>query len=240
VEAQSEESEEGKQELFNRMAKHLRFSAMNPGYILMMVSEHPRIISAGLQGKALRESLGQASLAMRTPEQVTSMKKNQFTHDSGSPSSRAPPGEVEWIKDATFTAADIGAVTSTYKHCRKRVGLVAGIPWDVVLGRLSTHGQAHRAWLYTGCDAVYGWQSRSVGSGVCFSYRIIVGDRRRVDIKPSPRGSWFVTDGSIWGDSVKEWTEIFKPGSEWLRGPELYVEVIITTCNHQTAHTKQG
>jgi hypothetical protein len=48
------------------MAKHLHFHVLDPGYILLLVSEHPRIIAAGLQHKVIRASLIHSNLARRT------------------------------------------------------------------------------------------------------------------------------------------------------------------------------
>jgi hypothetical protein len=235
VEAQSEESEEGKQELFTRIAKHLQFHAMDPGYVLLLVREHPRIIAAGLQGQVLLESLIRANLARRAAQQVDHMdSQHGFKLSSG----RAPSGKVSWTKKMTFTAADIACMTSVGTGRCKELGLVAGIPWTVQLDREDTEG-THQAALFTGCKPPGEWDSIETGKGPLgffFTYCLAAGATRRRSIKQSPaQGVSIWTDSMMWGGDLAAWGEVFAEGSQWLRDGGLDVKATITTCNDQGA-----
>jgi hypothetical protein len=112
VEAQSEESEENKQTLFTRLAQHLSFPAMDPGYILLLVSEHPRIIAAGLQHKVMRASLIPANVARRTNGEVDVL----YERSPGFPVPKErfpwPCGKATWTLDVSFNAVDVAPFKS--------------------------------------------------------------------------------------------------------------------------------
>jgi hypothetical protein len=240
VEAQSKESEEGKQALFNRMAKELRFHDMDPGYILLMVSEHPRIIAAGLQGRVFAECLGHANMARRTPQQVDGFRRYCNKLLSGR-APRAPLGKVSWTKEATLTASDIASVTITGQPYDKYVGLVAGAPWRVELLRKMDDQSPDQVGLYTGPVFPTGWGYHgATGAGLFLSYSLTVGAARSRTIAPTDESSirhW--TDGRIvWGKTTEPWEEVFGHGSGWLRNGGLDVKVNITTCNDQGAHRR--
>jgi hypothetical protein len=225
VEAQSEESEEGKQELFTRMAKHLHFHDMDPGYILLLVSKHPRIIAAGLQVKVLTECLRHATVARRTPAQVASFNKHSGIKLT---SSHAPLGKVSWTKHVTFTAADIVGMTSSGATCIKIVGLVAGIPWRVMLLRADNQVR-----VCTGSAAICGagLPGTREGGGIFFTYCLEVGAAMS-KTHVSRDGAW--TNGLLWyHESSGAWEEVFAEGSGWLRDGQLDVKVTITICNDQ-------
>jgi hypothetical protein len=234
MEAQSEESQEDtgedEHELFNRMAKHLRFHAMDPSYILLLVSEHPRIISAGLQGRVLRESLGHATLARRTPTQVANFNRCSVKLSS----SRVPSGKVSWSKDVTFTASDV-AEASNDRFCHKTVGLVAGIPWKVRLDREDDDVVK----VSTGLDAFLGYKAlhHSLGGGIFFSYRLEIGPRSRVYTSSIHDAAELWTDGTLWSEALGAWEDVLAEGSDWLRDGNLDVKVTITIRNDQPRKT---
>jgi hypothetical protein len=237
VAAQSEESEEGKQALFIRMAKGLRFHDMDPGYILLMVSNNPRIVAAGLQARVLADCLGQANLARRTPQQVDGFRR----YSNSQPlSGRAPLGKVSWTKKVTFTASDIASVTSGHPNY-KGVGLVAGMLWGVQLVRKTDDKSPDRVGLYIGPSFPLGWgYCGSTGAGLFLRYSLTAGAARSRTIGPVNEGSirHWTNEDFVWGKTMEPWEEVFGHGSEWLRNGGLDVTVNITTCNDQGAHRR--
>jgi hypothetical protein len=196
---------------------------MDPGYILLLVSEHPRIIAAGLQVKVLKECMGHATVARRTPTQVASFRKHSGIKLTPS---HAPLGQVSWTKDVTFTAADIAGMTSSGARCSKVVGLVAGIPWDVRLDRVDDEVQVctgSAPWLGAGLPGAR-------GGGIFFTYCLEIGAAMSgtYECRDEP---W--TDGLLWYECLGAWEEVFAEGSGWLRDGKLDVKVTITICNDQ-------
>jgi hypothetical protein len=228
VEAQSEESEEGKQELFTRMAKHLRFSAMDPGYILLLVSEHPRIISAGLQHKVMRVSLIHANLARRTDGEVDWLYERTKRFPVPKERFPWPCGKATWTLDWSFNATDAAAVKSG-QQCRKVVGLVAGLPWCVELRHHAD--QETEVGVYTMCDLPFDWMTYGDGSTFLFTYKLewALGTSKTVSFASSR--TWVET--TPWGRSFGAWDDVFREGSEWLVDGKLHVRVTVTTINDQ-------
>jgi hypothetical protein len=234
VEAQSEESEEGKQELFNRLAKHLHFDWMDPGYILLMVSKHPRIIAAGLQHEVTTASLVHSNLARRAHEDIDEfylrttgfyaprIRKHRFSW---------PCGKATWTLDVSFNAAEATAATSGQK-CRKVAGLVAGLPWYVELQRRADQGK--EVGVSTMCHLPFNWMTFGNSSGFFFNYHV-----------EAKRNTTFLFGGTFlvfertWteldsvGDAFGTWDDVFREGSEWLVDGELRVRVTVETTNDQ-------
>jgi hypothetical protein len=230
VEAQSKESEERKQELFNRMAKHLHFYAMDPGYILLLVSEHPRIIAAGLQYKATRACLIHANLARRTPEEV------DMVEEKCDLSIFNTLGEVDtWTFDARFTPADVAAVDSG-TPCRKVVGLVAGLPWIVELFHGNKGGEeAGQAILRTMCSLPFEWMTYEDGAGFYYQYKLEVGvgAQRERTVERGITRFWSTAADKTYHDAIGTWTEVFGEGSGWLVDGVLHVRLTVIIDNDQ-------
>jgi hypothetical protein len=224
VEAQSEQSEEGKQALFTRMAKHLRFHDMDPGYILLMVSEHPRIIAAGLQAYTLKKSLTLANLARRTSAQVDGF--NEVGSFQGN--SRASR-EAKWTFDVSFNASEASAIEPG-EWCHKLVGFAGGMPWYVELYRAES---GEMAGVYTSCSLPFEWMTHGDGAGFYFRYKLEVGlgaVSLYVDEDDSTR-CW--AGGQGWGDTFAPWDDVFREGSEWLAEGELRVRVAVQMIRDQ-------
>jgi hypothetical protein len=229
VEAQSEESEEGKQALFTRMAKHLQFHSMDPGYILLMVSDHPRIISAGLQLKAVKDSLRHSNQARRTHDEI-----EEFHAAGPSMPSLTRPGErVSWAFNGRFKAADITAI-KTGEECSKVVGLGAGLPWYIELClQKGAEAEAIQAAVYTNVRLPFDWMTYEDGGGFYFRVDLIVGFGTPcvTNVLDSVWRNW--CEERACGDRFAAWDDVFREGSEWLKDGELCVGVIISIINDQ-------
>jgi hypothetical protein len=230
VEAQSEESEEGQQELFNRMAKHLRFGAMDPGYILLLVSEHPRIIAAGLQHKAMKASLIHANLARRTNGEVDWLYKETTRFPVPKESFPWPCGKATWTLDVSFNAADAAAF-KTGEMCRKVAGLVAGLPWRVEVQRRTD--QQNGIGLFSMCDLPFDWMTYGDGAGFFFESRVEVapGTPHTKTFSFAGQRTW--TQAASLGVSFGAWDDVFREGGEWLVDGGLRVKVTLTTIYDQ-------
>jgi hypothetical protein len=227
VEAQSEESEEGKQEHFSRMAVGLHFDCMDPGYILLLVSEHPRIIAAGLQHKATRTSLIRANLARRTADDIELFDQEEILDHL--PVEFAG-GKPEWTFDVKFTTAEAAAVKSG-KPCSKIVGLAAGLPWFVKLVHTqATDSGGEKLGVYTMCNLPFDWMSYEDGSGFYFQYKLEVGVGAPRETSQTKR-RW--SRVRAFGKTFAAWEEVFRKGSEWLVNGELRVRVTVTKANGQ-------
>jgi hypothetical protein len=227
VETQSEESEEGKQALFTRMAKHLSFPAMDPGYILLLVSEHPRVISAGLQHTVTRASLIRSNLARRTAGVIEQTDKDGIVY---LPVAFAG-GKPEWTFNVTFTTAE-AAATEPGERCSKIVGLAAGLPWFVRLKRTqATESEGEKLRVSTMCSFPFDWMSYEDGSGFYYQYKLEVGVGAPRETSYTKR-RW--SSGlNAWGKTFAAWEEVFKEGSKWLVNGELCVRLTVTTANDQ-------
>jgi hypothetical protein len=231
VEAQSEESEEGKQALFTRMAKHLSFPAMDPGYILLLVSKHPRIIAAGLESEVLRASLIHSNLARRTDSEVDWLYDRAT--DFPAPKERFPwpCGKATWTLDLSFNAADAAAVKSG-QQCWKMVGLVAGLPWCVELEH--EDDQENEVGVYTMSDLPFDWMTYGDGAGFFFHYKLEVAlgtPHTKTFSSDKSERTW--TESRPWGGIFGAWDKVFREGSEWLVDGELRVRVTLETINDQ-------
>jgi hypothetical protein len=225
VEAQSEESEEGKQELFTKMAKHLHFKRMDPGYILLMVSKHPRIIAAGLESAALRACLIRANVARRTADEIKLLDRSK---DKGH-----LPMEPEWTFDVKFTPAEAAAIEPG-KGFRKIAGLAAGLPWFVRLGRTQgTELEGGRFGVHTMCSRSrpFDWLRYGDGSGFYFQYKLEVGVGAPGEQTTQVKKQW--SRHGAFGKTFAAWDEVFREGSEWLVNGELCVRVTVTTASDQ-------
>jgi hypothetical protein len=237
VEAQSEESEEGKQVLFTRLAQHLSFAAMDPGYILLLVSKHPRIIAAGLQLEVMRASLIYANLAGRTDDDLDVLYERSpgFSvpkkHLSRSPWPLSTA--TWWTVHVSFNAADATAATSGQK-CRKVVGLVAGLPWYIELQRRAD--QQSEVGVYTMCDLPFDGMTFGLGAGFFFHYRIewALGTPRRKTFPFMDLGKRTWTELDSVGDGFGTWDDVFREESEWLVDGELHARMTVTTMNEQS------
>jgi hypothetical protein len=230
VEAQSEESEEGKQELFNRMAKHLRFAAMDPGYILLLVSKHPRIIAAGLESEVLRASLIYSNMARRTDDEVDWLYEKTIVFPVPKERFPLPCGEATWTLDVSFNAADVAAIESGGERC-KVVGLVAGLPWYVTLKHQAAQGQ--EVGVYTMCDLPFDWMTYGDGAGFFFHFTLeaALGTPFTKAFLFAGKRTW--TELAAWGGAFGAWDDMFREGSEWLLDGELRVRVTLTTIHDQ-------
>jgi hypothetical protein len=232
VEAQSDESEEGKQELFNRMAKHLYFSAMDPGYILLMVSKHPRIVAAGLESEVLRASLIHANGARRTNDEVDWLTER--TPGFSVPKERSPwaCGEATWTFDGSYNAANVAAFKTHQLSC-KVVGLAAGLPWRIELEhRAAKGGHGVEVGMYAMSRLPFDWMTYGDGSGFFFHSRLEVAPGTAVT-KAFTSGKRIFTQASSLGGIVGAWDDVFREGSEWLVDGKLRVRVSVTTINDQ-------
>jgi hypothetical protein len=237
VEAQSEEREEGKQALFERMAKGLRFHDMDPGYMLLMVSEHPRIVAAGLQKKALTDSLVRANQARRSKEDSKGYWEFMVAPELGR--WKGPPTPVMWTFEVRFSAVEAAALQPG-EECRKIVGLVAGIPWYVELyhGTMlesSSEELEEEAFIYTNCSMPFKWTYLDAGGGFYFQYNIEVGvgTPRACNIEQDDLLGRCWTQEKMWGDHFGDWDDIFREGSGWLVDGELRVRVTVKATNDQ-------
>jgi hypothetical protein len=230
VEAQSEESEEGKQELFTRMAKHLSFPAMDPGYILLMVSEHPRIIAAGLQHKVMRASLIHANLARRTDNEVDWLYEKSESFRGRKECFPRACGKATWALEVSFNAAEVAAFRSG-QACRKVGGLVAGLPWCVGLERRP--GQGREVGVCTMWGLPFDWVTYKDGAGFfCqFKVEVALGTPHTKTGTFAGQRTWVQAASS--GLCVGAWDDVFRMGSEWLVDGELRVRVTVTTVNDQ-------
>jgi hypothetical protein len=185
VEAQSKESEQRKQELFNWLCIFIEFDCMDPGYILLLVSWHPRILAAGLQGEVLTKSLIRSNMARRTPDEVETLIEQTKETELVSLPSRGRKGS--WVFEVSFTAAEAAAVEPD-KECRKVVGLAEGLPWTVELFRLESEaeGEVQDAFITTTCSLPFQWmdygpdKARRLadgdeGAGFFFQYKLEAG-----------------------------------------------------------------
>jgi hypothetical protein len=232
VEAQSEESEEGKQELFTEMAKHLYFDCMDPGYILLLVSEHPRIIAAGLQYKATRACLIHANLARRNPEEID-------VFDETGPSDHPmfyTLGKVDtWKFDARFIPADVAAIESG-AECRKVVGLVAGLPWCLELFRGDEGGvEAGQALMRTTCSLPFEWMTYENSAGFYYKYKLKVGVGAQGEwtAEEGITRYWSTTADKTYHDSLGTWDEVFEEDSSYLVDGVLHVRLTVMINNDQ-------
>jgi hypothetical protein len=231
VEAQSEESEESKQELFTRMAKHLSFPAMDPGYILLLVSKHPRIVAAGLESEVLRASLIHANVARRTGGEVDVLFKRPTGFSVPEERFPWPCGKATWTFDGNFNAADVAPFRSG-EYCRKVVGLVAGLPWWVELERRAD--REREVGVFTVCHLPFDWMTFGDGAGFFFHYTLEVapGTPRTQAFSPSTSvRRW--TETEPWGGRFGAWDDVFREGSEWLVDGELCVRLTVETTNDQ-------
>jgi hypothetical protein len=232
VEAQNEESEEGKQALFTRMAKHLRFDCMDPGYMVLLVSKHPRIIAAGMQSTALMACLIHANLARRTPEEVDMFCKKG---PSDLPIFNTLGKVDTWTFDLGFNAAEIAAIESG-AQCRKVVGLVAGLPWCLELHRMDDDGKgARQAAFSTMCSLPFEWMTYEDGAGFYYQYKLKVGvgaQRERIVTKGNTR-YWSTVAESTDYDVLGTWTEVFREGSNYLVDGVLLVRLTVMINNDQ-------
>jgi hypothetical protein len=246
VEAQSEESEEGKQELFNRMAKHLSFAAMDPGYILLLVSEHPRIIAAGLQHKVMKASLIHSNLARRTREELIAFTRKTCL-DFRPMDRRAG----QWVCSVRFSAADVVGFEFG-DTCEKVAGLVAGIPWHVSLSldktfrhlkqlaRMSSAPprtvEVPEARVATACSLPFEWMRHQLDDGVGFYYQykleVGVGTPREQTYGDCVKRQWS-EEGIVNGAPLAEWKDLFREGSDWLVDGELHVRLTVETIDDQ-------
>jgi hypothetical protein len=230
VEVQSEQSEEGKQELFTRLAQHLSFPAMDPGYILLLVSEHPRIIAAGLQHKVMRASLIHSNLARRTDGEVDWLYRKPERFPVPKERFPWPCGKATWTLDASFNAADIAAVRPR-QQCRKVVGLVAGMPWCVGLERRAVQGE--EVGVFSMCNLPFDWMTYGDGAGFFFTDKVeaALGTPRTQTVLSGKRRRY--TETIPYGRTFGAWDDVFREGSEWLVNGELRVRVTLTTINDQ-------
>jgi hypothetical protein len=228
VEAQSGESEEGKQALFTRLAQHLSFAAMDPGYIVLMVSEHPRIIAAGLQKKALTDSLVRANQARRSMEDSKGYMGPYLGRW------KATPTPVTWTFEVSFNAVEAAALQPG-EECRKVVGLVAGMPWYVELYRTAVYDETGGVEVFTNCSLPFEWTNLEDGGGFYFKYKIEVGvgTPRECDIEESDllKRCWPADD--MWGDTFAPWVDIVREGSDWLVDGELHMRLTVKATNEQ-------
>jgi hypothetical protein len=217
------------------MAKHLSFAAMDPGYILLLVSKHPRIIAAGLESEVLRASLIHSSLARRTDDDLDVF----YERSPGFPVpkkkiSRAswPFGRATWwTLDVSFNVADATAATSGQKCC-KVVGLVAGLPWYVELQRRADQGK--EVGVSTVCHLPFDWMTFGDSSGFFFRYGVdwaLGTPRRSLLFKVCGKRTWTELDSV--GDAFGTWDDVFREGSEWLVDGELRVRVTVETTDDQ-------
>jgi hypothetical protein len=228
VEAQSEQSEEGKQELFTRLAKHLHFDGMDPGYILLLVSKHPRIIAAGLESAALRASLIRANLARRTADEIELFdRKKELDH---LPVELAG-GKPEWTFDEKFTTAEAAAIEPG-RAANKIVGLAAGLPWLVMLGQIQgSESEGGKLGVYSFCTP-FDWMRHGDGSSFYFQYKVEAGVGAPRKQTSRVRNAWS-RDGVYGKTFSAAWEEVFREGSEWLVNGELHVRLTVTIANGQ-------
>jgi hypothetical protein len=228
VEAQSEESEEGRQALFTRLAKHLHFDGMDPGYILLMVSEHPRIIAAGLQSAALRASLIRSNVARRTADEIEIFDRNEELDHL--PMELAG-GKPEWTFDEKFTTAEAATIEPGKGTC-KTVGLAAGLPWLVMLGQpQGSESEGGKLGLYSMCIPLK-WMRYGDGSSFYFQYRLEVGVGAQRRQTSRVRKAWSRRT-PVGKTFAAAWEEVFREGSERLVNGELCVRVTVMTVNDQ-------
>jgi hypothetical protein len=235
VEAQNEESEEGKQELFNRMAKHLYFYAMDPGYILLLVSKHPRIIASGLQTQALMKALTRSNLARRTFDEVAEFDRE----GPRMPSVATSGGDVSWTFYVSFTTAEVADTEPTFVR-KKVVGLVAGLPWYIGLHRHCKPTGAAGAVVLTMCHLPFDWMTYKDGDGFYFTCTLEVGlgTPRVVTLEDGCRSYW--TRKRACGGRLGLWEDVFREGSEWLVNGELGMRLVVTVSNDQGPSVSKG
>lgn len=242
MEGQADEDEDGKQALFKRLAQHLRFFAMDPSYILLVVSKCPRILTADMQVLVLSESLRRADLARRCPSHHDAFLRS----NPNAPKARGPRGDVFWTFRVTFSAAEIAEASVVDRGVAKVGGLVAGFPWKVVLVRQrasSEDRERDKVYLYTGHR---GFKDRSAGGdwhGLLFKYEMFVGTDKGAHrtAGPGAYGSAKWAADKIPGTEVGFWEAMFKENSPWLRaGGMLNVKVTIWVQNDQGPSVEGG
>jgi hypothetical protein len=229
VEAQSEESEEGKQELFTQMTKQLYFSEMDPGYILLMVSEHPRIISAGMQSKVLKECLTRANLARRTSDEVQAFEKQRTTLTK---LFILCSGKSTWTFNVRFRPAEAAAIDPN-GGCRKVVGLGAGMPWYIELHRTAGEMEVQQAAMYTMCGLPFEWMTFRNGAGFYYHYTLQVGVGTENETAFTDDGKRRWTGDIAGGKCFASWADLFREGSMWLVNGELHVKLTLTIIRDQ-------
>jgi hypothetical protein len=232
VEAQNDQSEKRKQALFARMAKHLRFHVMDPGYILLLVSKHPRIIAAGLQLEVMRASLIHSNVARRTDDEVDWLYEEPTALPAPKESFPWPCGKATWTLDVSFNAAE-AATFKTGEKCCKVVGLVAGLPWRVHLERGAD--KEKEVIMYTMCHLPFDWMTFGDGAGFFFTdtVEVALGTPRTKTFLSTGKYKRRYTERASWVRMFGAWDDVFREGSEWLVDGELRVRVTVTTINDQ-------
>jgi hypothetical protein len=199
------------------MVKHLRFYAMDPGYVLH-VSQWQRIQKAGLETKVLRESLAYAPLARRSVQQL----KNSAVSAPNSQRGRIPGGEVSWVMKRTFSAIEIASVASD-KPLEVTVGLVAGMPWVVKLARVPKNGEPDKMGVYARCHSRF-IPSEPGAWGCMYRCQLVVGVHSQgVALKVD---QWTMSGYKGWCKVA--WNYVVGEGNEYLRdGGELNVTLTV-------------
>lgn len=208
MEAQSDETEQGKQALFKRMAKHLRFDAMQPGYVLLLVCDHPRVIAAGLQATVLRASLNGANSPSRLPKGTYGYKRVGSRYAMPSLRVKGGFGSISRSHKVELSAADVTRVRQG--HAVKRtVGLIAGMPWVLTIDRTQTTtaagGVESRHRLNVRCDSPFTYATGQM-TGFYYTCTVAIHDRTQA------RGVYL---GTIQADDIASWTQRDQ-GNGWI------------------------
>lgn len=229
VEAQGEQSEEGEQALFTDMTEHLYFAEMDPGYVLLVISKHPRIISAGLESEVLWKCLSRANLARRTSDEVQAFEE-QDTDMQKIPIGRS--GKSTWTFNVRFRPAEAAAIDPD-DRCRKVVGLAAGMPWYIELYRTAGEMEVQQAAMYTMCDLPFEWMTLRGGPGFYYSYTLQVGfgTENETSFTDDGRRRW--TGDIAGGGCFASWADLFREGSTWLVDGELHVKLTLSIIRDQ-------
>jgi hypothetical protein len=217
VESRDGVGEEEKQAFFDRMVKHLRFYAMDPGYVLH-VSQWSRIQKAGIEGKMLRESLAYSHLARRG-------KQERDAYSACAPellTSRIPVREVSWVMKRTFSAIEIASVTAN-KPLQVTVGLVAGMPWVLKLARVPMKDGVPQLAVWSKCHSRFKTKNKSGAWGSLYRYRMQVGAR----VKGVAAGDnhWTMNNGKGWCSVA--WDTVVSDNAGYLNNGTLDVELTI-------------
>jgi hypothetical protein len=194
------------------MAKHLRFDAMDPAYVLLLVCDHPRIIAAGLQTTVLRTSLNRANNPKKPPKAMDgygSVGARSASLPVGRDRGRS--GKVSWSTKVELSAA---AVTSVRQgHSVKRtVGLIAGMPWVLTIDQTQTTTAAggaetdHR--LNIRCDSPFDY---ATGQRTGFVYTCTVFIQNQA----------FVRMATLKAEDIASWTER-EQGNGWILPKEVF------------------
>lgn len=227
VEAQSAETEEGKQALFERMVGHMRFHAMDPGYILLIVTQNRRVIAAGMGEKLLRESLIHSHLRRRTSAQGKDYLANR--PKLALLESRAPSGIVSWALGCSFTVTEVCELAQGRRPYR--FGLVGGMPWLIQLaynkerspkniGAYMMPSSPVKTEMYKDGSGFFHGFSVEVGCGT-FKYTML-GSSECADIWRAPLGR---------GYDFASLEELTADGSPWLKEGNLHIKVTICLNN---------